>query len=97
VAEKTGKLKMVSFRQQLYNDAMRKAIKAHKRTGGNKKIIMPMIHMGNPDHGIPYHGKDTYSGQFKKFKDRVILNYEKEGVHRVFIYQNNKYTLDEED
>lgn len=90
------KPKMISLKEQIYRDRLRMKLKQGERKG--KLPAMPFIRMGNKDYGIPYHGKDTFSGMFKKFADRFIDEWEMENedgsmrtVKRVFVYDNNKY------
>jgi hypothetical protein len=89
------KVEMVSLKVQLAREKMRKADKLRTRMMKNPPIPQtPQVRMGNKDHGIPYHGKDRFGGMWKKFKDRIIPDYETEGITRLFVYQNNKYTED---
>ena len=52
-----------------------------------------MVRPGNKDFGCPYTGKDKFSGQRRKFEDRI--DYAEEGnVHRLYYADNNKYNGD---
>ena len=88
------KPRMISLKEQIYRDRLRLKLKQGERKG--KPIQMPFIPAGNKDFGVPYHGKDTFSGMFKKFADRTIKGYDPEQpeVIRLFVYDNNKYNAD---
>jgi hypothetical protein len=93
------KPKMISLKEQISRDRIRLKLKQGERKG--KPFHMPFIRIGNKDFGVPYHGKDTFSGMFKKFADRYIPDWEVEDedgtkrvVQRVFVYDNNKYNAD---
>lgn len=73
---------MISLAEQLKRDRFRLRAKQEKRKG--KPFRMPIIRLGNKDFGVPYRGKDTFSGMFKKFEDRFVYGF-------VYVYDNNKY------
>jgi len=59
---------MVSLRTQL--DRCREQRKRDlRRLQRKEKTNLPYMRIG--DRGCPYHGKDTFSGQNRKFADRV--------------------------
>lgn len=100
------KVKMISLKTQLQQARARKHVKVIKRIEKAKaksqgRTVAPFIWTGNPDsrNGIPYRGKDRFSGQFKKFNDRIFQEtVERDGkevtINRLMVYSNNKYKGD---
>ena len=86
------KPKMISLKEQLKRDLERKHKKFYLRAIKRKPRVQEVV-TGNKDSGIPYRGKDRFSGMFKKFADRSIKGFDPEQpeVIRVFVYDNNKY------
>ena len=89
---KVEKPKMVSLKEQLVLNRNRLVNKVMKRRMKNYTVPVAMVNTGNKDHGIPFKGKDKFSGQNRKFADRSIKDYETEGITRLFVYDNSKYT-----
>ena len=93
-----AKIEMITFKEQLRRNSARLYEKQMKRR--IKAGIKPqqgMIVTGNKDTGVPYHGKDRFSGQNRKFADRIIWDYEMEDgrvVNRLFVLDNSKYNGD---
>lgn len=92
---------MISLKEQRKRDQFRKQNKKALRMmkQENKPVVSKqLITAGNKDHGIPFRGKDRYSGQLKKFGDRVyeedVLDSEGKVIgtrKRLLVYDNNKY------
>lgn len=83
---------MISLKDQLRLSRNRLLTKIMKRRmkHGVKQKNPGFIPFGNKDYGVPYTGKDRYSGQFRKFAERI--EYAEEGnVHRLHYADNNKY------
>lgn len=60
-------------------DLMRKQMTRRVRAGFFNKPQDSVAKLGNPDRGIPYKGgRDRFSGQYRKFNDRIEFNDETE-------------------
>lgn len=92
MTEQEQKPKMITLKEQLKRDRERKTKKFYLRAMKRKPRVQEAT-IGNKDFGIPYRGKDRFSGQFKKFADRTIKGFDPEqpDVIRLFVYDNNKY------
>lgn len=85
---------MVSLKEQMSADRNRTLNKIMlRRIKAGMKQPTVMVRPGNKDFGCPYSGKDRFSGQNRKFADRI--EYAEEGnVHRLYYADNNKYNGD---
>ncbi len=56
---------------------------------------MPFNRIGNRDWGCPYHGKDRFSGQWKRFAERSYQERKDTGeiVTILMPFDNNKYNV----
>jgi len=85
---------MLSLKDQLAverNRMMKKIMLRRIKAGMQRPTNM--VRPGNKDFGCPYTGKDKFSGQRRKFEDRI--EYAEEGnVHRLYYADNNKYNGD---
>ena len=100
MTEPVEKPKMISLKEQLKRDTDRKTKKFFLRAMKRKPRVQE-TNIGNKDFGIPYKGKDRFSGQRKKEGDRIIREWVQEDedgttrvVNRLFVYDNNKYNGD---
>ncbi len=61
--------------------------------GRTKGSDLPCMRIGNQDFGCPFHGKDRFSSQWKKFAERSYREQREDGaiVTVLLPYQNNKY------
>jgi hypothetical protein len=91
-----AKITMISLKAQLENQhsrLMRKIVGRRIKAGVKQPV--GMVNTGNRDHGIPYKGKDKYSGQFRQFADRILMFDSKDkfgrDIHRLHYADNNKY------
>ena len=95
-----AKPKMISLKDQLANDRVRQMNKImRRRIKAGVKQPTSMVRPGNKDFGCPYSGKDKFSGQGRKFEDRIergfrTENDEKVVIHRLWYADNNKYNGD---
>lgn len=100
---------MISFKEQRKREKNRKEVKRTNRIVKaefkNPNVILPPVLPGNKDSGIPYHGKDKFSGQIRKMKDRLVKDCDSEfrqdrpenvgvKVTRLYYADNNKYNGD---
>jgi epoxyqueuosine reductase QueG len=88
------KPKMISLAEQRKRDKERQFAKIMTRRMKNPPTqrVAPIV-LGNKNSGVPFTGKDRFSGQNLKFADRVVKNHNglNNGVDRVFVFDNNKY------
>jgi hypothetical protein len=84
---------MVSLKTQLINERGRHLTKImQRRIKAGVKQPVGMIITGNKDHGCPYTGKDKFSGQNRKFADRIDTSERGEGnTSRLWYADNNKF------
>lgn len=86
-------MKMVSFKDQRIRENARKVGKVMRRNAKNPRLpAVPVIVHGNKDRGVPFKGKDRFSGQLRKFADRSELM--ENGHIRLHYADNNKYNGD---
>jgi len=86
---------LISLRDQRDRARIRLVGKQQRRKGLNSRGK----HKGSP-YGYnqllqlccPYHGKDRFSGQMKKFSERILVEHHDTGrVVRLYVYDNSKY------
>lgn len=95
---------MIDFKEQRKCEFKRKMDKKIMRYARRMKKVedsVPELNVrfGNKDFGVPFHGKDTFSGQRKKMADRIYEEeVERDGetivINRLLVYVNNKYNGD---
>jgi len=83
---------MITLKEQLKRDKARMIAKKSYRAKNSRvrAKIASYFRPGNKDFGIPFKGADNFSGQWQKFKDRIVST--ENGVIELGVFQNNKYT-----
>jgi hypothetical protein len=87
IKQKSVKQSITDARQKMISKKIKRAVKSGKF---NQQAQGTPVRLGNKDFGIPYSGKDKFSGQFRKFDDRASFDEDTETV-RVATRVTNKF------